>query len=201
MHGKKGCTGLVSKFEVRMMPATKPTPPTLRIAYKIPCTLFLKKILVKHLGTTPYKLSTKTMPGKIMLGLMVVKEVSGSKQFFGDQVYEIEIPAYYWEHYSLKGIHDEQAAVLLNYHYDKFTENLFSFASSRLNLREEGDPSNRLAIARSVVDYCKSYSIDEDDIPMDTLLKDYYRSRGRAQTLATSYIRKKTMKVSDSKKQ
>jgi hypothetical protein len=179
-----------------MPQSTKPSENVLRISYKIPCSPLLKKILEKHLNTSPFKLSTKTLTGKIMLGLMVVKETSKSKQHFGDEIFEIEIPNYYWTHYPLKGISDQHAAVLLNFHYNKFTENLFCFIDSRLILRQEGDVRLRLSIKSAILEFCKSFSISDDDIMLDTLIKDYTRSRNNGQTIATSYVRKKTMNVS-----
>lgn len=172
---------------------------TLRISYKIPCTPLLKKILQKHLTTTPYKLSVGNLSGKIMLGLMALKQTSKSTMHFGPEMFEIEIPTYYWQNYPLKGIRDDHAAILLNYHYETFTQNLFSFIDSRLILRAEGDTRNRLSIQKSIFEFCKAYGITDEDIQLDTLLKDYYRTRQCDKSLGTSYIRKKSIKVSDSK--
>ncbi len=123
---------------------------------------------------------------------MVLHEKSKGKALFGSEVFEITIPTHYWRHYFLKDITNEHAAVLLQYNYERFTENLFCFIDSRLILREEGNISQRLSITKSIIEFCEKFGITEREVKLETLIKDYQRSRKNGKTVGTTYVRKKT---------
>ncbi len=168
----------------------------LLVSYKIPVTPLMKRILVKLTGGETYTISTHDMTGRLILGQMIIKRDCNGRRYYGNELFEILIPKTYWRDYRIKRFGPEHAGAFLDYHYEYFQSNLFSFIDSRLILRHEGDKRLRLAIRTAIGEFCARFGVEEEEYSAETFLKAYYRSRGQDETAVYQYIRKKTRNLS-----
>jgi hypothetical protein len=193
----------------------------IEVSFKLAVNNFQQKLLVKDLGSSPWRLTTKKYEGELLLGLMLLhsknfKKTSqnfrvkkraesvakNTKNFISsgkknDCIYEVIIPAYYWENYAIKGFQPDAISSLISYVEDKWRNGLYNFVDSRRLLYDQDIKIKQTQIVQSMKDFCKKFQLEDEDMTFDTLIKDYFRKRVAQNADVVQIVRKKTRKVSD----
>lgn len=195
--------------------------PQVEVSFKLPVNNFQLKLLEFDLGPSPWRLSTKIYEGELLLGLMILKtqKVAKNSQTFrvtkraknalkkvenfttsgkkNESIYEVIIPQYYWENYSIKGFEPQSITSLILFVEDKWRNGLYNFVDSRRLIYDKGIKMKDTQILQSMKDFCKKYSITEEEMMFESLIKDYFRKRVAKNHNVVQIIRKKTMNMSE----
>lgn len=190
------------------------------VSFKLPVNNFQYKLLEFDLGPSPWRLSTKVYEGELLLGLMILKtqKIAKNSQTFrvtkraqnalknienfstsgkkNETFYEVVIPQYYWEHYSIKGFEPQSISSLILFVENKWRNGLYNFVDSRRLLYEKNVKMKDTQILQSMKDFCTKYSITEEEMMFESLIKDYFRKRVARNNNVIQTIRKKTIRVS-----
>lgn len=190
------------------------TSARIEVSFKLTVNSFQYKLLEKDLGPSPWRLTTKKYEGELLLGLMLLhsknfKKTSqnlrvkkraentyencknlttvGHKSI---NVYEVVIPEYYWENYAIKGFQVDAVTALLLHAENKFKNALFAYLDSRRNLYLKNVKVAEVHIAKSMREFCNKFSISDDDMTFDALIKSYQRSRVARNELINQRVKK-----------
>lgn len=173
----------------------------IEVSFKLNVNSFQHKLLEKELGPSPWRLTTKKYEGELMLGLMLlhsknfkttsqnlrvkkraekVTERLKDSQTLGAKsicIYEVVIPEYYWENYAIKGFQVQAVSALILHVENKFKNNLFSHLDSRRILHKNKIKGKDVQITKSIKEFCEKFSITDEDMTFDAIIKAYQRSR------------------------
>jgi hypothetical protein len=147
----------------------------------IPVNRYQLAILVKELGTNPWKINTTQWLGKILIGhLERSRRIPHQAQLTGHN-FLVELPDSFVKHYGLNYINPENITEFLSAVDRQFRNGLFAYVDKGLLVRTKiGQGKIRemdLTIKDSIREYCAKNGVQEEDIPFDALTKAFYRSR------------------------
>lgn len=139
------------------------------IVISIPVKNHVKKYLIKRYGPM-HQVSKKTFIGLFLLQLLEKKIEKPEKEVDKTNVYEIEVPEYY---FNTKGYSiDNNKLKLLGICLEKlFIEDFYSFIDNEL---AKGDLSAKKAIRL----FFGIYDITENDLNSDSMYRNYQRFCG-----------------------
>lgn len=139
------------------------------IVISIPVKLHVKKYLIKRYGSI-HKLSKKTFIGLFLLQLLEKKIDKPERETDKSQVYDIEVPEYY---FNTKGYCiDKDKLKFLGICLEKlFMEDLFSFIDNELMKGE-------LNAKKSLRLFFCIYDLSENELNLDSIYRNYQRYSG-----------------------
>lgn len=139
------------------------------IVISIPVKCHVKKYLIKRYGTV-HQVSKKTFIGLFMLQLLEKKIEKPEKEVEKGHLYDIEVPEYY---FNTKGYSvDAKKLKFLGICLEKlFVEDFNSFVDNELI---KGDLNAKKAIKL----FFSIYDINENDLNMDSMYRNYQRYSG-----------------------
>ena len=158
----------------------------------IPVKPFYRKIVDQDYGN-PFKITTEQYAGKILLGFMR-NSSANPKHFFGNDVIELIIPKFYFNQYNIGELTDEKISLFIEYLDKRFRDRLYSFMDGRLTLDEKINESKKVVSVKmsdAMRDFCKPYGIEEDEIPYEAYIKQYFRRRMSAKNQHYKGLKKK----------
>lgn len=157
----------------------------MQFSIEIEVNSFIKKIFEKEFGN-PYTLNPHNWEGRILLSLAKTHK-SDLKKYAGNKTIRIIIPARHQKIWKLKHLSQGAINSFVQHLDNKFRKCLFSFIDSRLTLYQKFTEKEKeiisIKINEAIIDFCSPYGIIEKEIPLDNLLKDYYRKRKKGENL------------------
>lgn len=154
----------------------------MEISIKIPLQPFLHKYLLKELGQ-PYVLTKKDPIGKVLLAHVTRPEdIRPARSFKNEVFFKINLPNYFWCKVGITTLTQENENQFIDYVKDLFYKDLCIWVSSRMELKySDKKRITPAAVKKSdaLLDFCKVYDINVDDVNMDTLFKVLQRKLKR----------------------
>lgn len=143
---------------------------------EIPVDPYLKKYLLKKLGHEPYVLSSKNHIGRVLLSHLKKKDKDTRPLKPTGVTYKFIIPNDYVAKFGLCLITEDNVRGFIAWADNCFKDELFVWMESRLSMKEECDV--RVKTKNSILSFCKSYGITEDEFAYESLKKAVYRKFG-----------------------
>lgn len=184
----------------------------LEVSIKIRSKSYLAKYFNGKYGNAVVINSSKN-PGKIIIGIMHMGDKLISRHF-GDDVIEIKIPSWCFKNYKIKGFTDVQGGEILAWLHNELMDSMFTYIDSRISIREELVQQfpkgvakrsivkerniNRLSIDKAIQDFCEIYSITNEDLNFESVIKAYYRERQSGKRLFNGVVKEYSRSLSDS---
>lgn len=144
-----------------------------KFSVEIPVEAYLKKFILKKLGCEPYVLANDNYIGQVLLSKLRKKDCTYKQIKPTGTTFKFIIPNKYAENFGVCIINEQNIRNFVRWAEVAFREELFVWMESRFSLKEELDID--IKIKNSIISFCKSYDIAEDEFAYETLKKAIYR--------------------------